>query len=95
MSANQHTHEEFTFASSEEYAEFTFYNELVRKHNDDDWSELQIALSASFQKLCAESLVQHLRQKPYFQRFGGKVLDVIMMPTGEPYMFYIGLQIKN
>lgn len=78
-----------------DYADDFFYSELVRKQNEGSLSDQIIYLSGSFQKLCAESLVDHLREKPYLQKFGGKILHLVMTPTEEYYMFNIGLHISD
>lgn len=74
-----------------EYAEQALLNELVCRQNEELELDEPIVLSASLQKLCAESLIRDLREKPYFQKFGGKALNIVMMPTSEPYMFNVCL----
>jgi len=73
------------------YAERTLLDELVRRQNNNSDFDQPIFLSASLQKLCAESLLRELSEKPYFQKFGGKALGLVMVPTSEPYMYYVGL----
>lgn len=78
-----------------DHADSFLYSELVRKQNENSLSNQVIFVSGSFQKLCAESLVNHLREKPYFQKFGGKTLNIVMLPTEEYYMFSVGIQISD
>lgn len=83
------------YVSFAEYAEQTWLDELVRGQNDDSAFEQPIFLQASLQKLCAESLIRELGEKPYFQRFGGKILDIVMLPTSEPYMYNVALRVLS
>jgi len=77
------------------YAERTLLDELIRRQNSKLGFYQPIFLNASLQKLCAESLLRELGEKPYFQKFGGKVLSLVMVPTGEPYMYNVGLVVNT
>ena len=78
-----------------EYAERALFDELIRRQNHNLGYDKPIFLNASLQKLCAESLLRELEAKPYFQRFGGKALSLVMVPTSEPYMYNVGLVVNT
>lgn len=81
------------YVSFVEYAEQTWLNELVSRQNDELGLDQPIFLTPSFQKLCAESLLRELGKKPYFQKFGGNILSIVMVPTSEYNMFTVGLMV--
>jgi len=81
------------YVSFVDYADQTLYDELVRMQNDDAWAEQPLLLNGLFQEKYAESLISRLREKPYFQKFGGKTLEIVMTPSYEPYMYNVGLKI--
>ena len=95
MSAELQPEQRIGYVSYADYADASWYDELVRMQNSDTWPDAPLFLHASFQKLCAESLIEQLKDKPYFQKFGGKALQIIMVPTGEPYMFSVGMEITD
>jgi len=80
-------------SSYTEYAEQLWYGELIRMQNNDDWSDSPVFISCSFQDRYAETLIKTLREKPYFQKFGGKTLEIIMVQTSEPYMYNVGIRV--
>jgi len=93
MSIEQSSQAEYLPSSFTEYADHTWYGSLVRMQNMDSWTDQPILLNGLFQQLCAESLIRELAKKPYFQKFGGRALALVMLPTDEPYMYNVGLRI--
>jgi hypothetical protein len=91
MSAEQLPHSNNLHATYVEYAEQTWYSELVRRQNDADWTNDPLYLPIMFQKLYAQTMIEALRQRPYFQKFGGEVLNIVMAESEEPNMYHIGL----
>lgn len=77
------------------YAESALWEKIQHWHDSRADESQPILLNTLFQKLCAESLVNHLRQQPHLQKIGGKTLEAIMVPTDEPHMYYVGLQIRS
>ena len=68
---------------------------LVSMQNTGEWADQPVLINGIFQRLCAESILGELREVPFLRRFGGKTLQVIMIPTDTPFMYNLGLVIED
>jgi len=93
MSSDQLFQADGHHVSFVDYADQTWYDELVRMQNGNTWADQPLLLNGLFQEKYAESLISRLREKPYFRKFGGRTLEIVMTPSYEPYMYNIGLKI--
>ena len=78
-----------TVESTFDYSRDFFIDALKQKNKYEDWDD-DIQLVGSYQKLYAESLIRELRMQ--LRKFGRKSLEIVMIETHEPYMYYIAMR---